>query len=150
MKLKIQKINRLVVASLCLLLLTGFGEINAQPNSIKEITNQQYALENLFDGIKSNNNGVKRSSIYFVGKYRISEAEELLIEQLESEPNPSNRILIALVLYKLGSNDGLEAVKNLAAKDNNIKVRIMSTHIYNEYLTKDFGKNLPLGFSSLN
>ena len=142
MKLEILSRTKLVIASLSLLFVATAGEITAQNNSIKEITNNKYALDNLLDGIKSDNDGVKRSSIYFVGKYRITEAEEVLIEQLKEEQNPGNRILIALVLYELGSEEGLLAVKKLADNDDNQKVRRMSTHIYNEYLTNDINEKL--------
>jgi HEAT repeat protein len=145
MKLEVLSRTKLVIVSLTLLFVATISELTAQPNSIKDITNIKYAFDNLLEGIKSDNNGVKRSSIYFVGYYRIAEAEEALIEQLKKEHNPSNRILIALVLYELGSKDGLLAVKNLAANDNNQKVRRMSTHIYNEYLTGHFQGELFLG-----
>ncbi len=138
MKFEILYRTKLVIASLILLFVTNIGDLIAQTNSIKDITNNKYALKNILENIKSDNDGVKRSSIYFVGYYRITEVEEALIEQLKKEQNPSNRILIALVLYELGSEDGLLAVKNLAATDNNQKVRRMSTHIYNEYLTSHF------------
>ncbi len=144
MKLEVLLKAKLVFSLLCLLFVTTLGQAIAQPNSIKDITNYKYALINLLDGIKSENDGVKRSSIYFVGYYRIAEAEEALIEQLKKEQNPSNRILIALVLYELRSEDGLLAVKNLVVNDNNQKVRRMSTHIYNEYLTNHFQGELYL------
>ncbi len=145
MKLEVLPGTKLVIAYLSLLFVATIGELTAQTNSIKDITNVKYALDNLLDGIKSENDGVKRSSIYFVGHYRIAEAEEALIEQLKKEQNPSNRILIALVLYELVSEDGLLEVKKLASNDDNQKVRRMSTHIYNEFLTKDFKKKLSLG-----
>lgn len=138
MKLEVLSRTKLVIASLSLLFVVTIGELTAQTNSIKDITNNKYALDNLLEGIKSDNDGVKRSSIYFVGYYRIAEAEEALIEQLKKEQNPGNRILIAIVLYELESEDGLLAVKKLASNDDNQKVRRMSTHIYNEYLTSHF------------
>ncbi|MGB5895881.1 MAG: HEAT repeat domain-containing protein [Ignavibacteriaceae bacterium] len=137
MKLEVLSRTKLVIASLSLLFVVTIGELTAQTNSISDITNYKYALKNLLENIKSDNDGVKRSSIYFIGYYRITEAEEALIEQLEKERNPSNRILIALVLYELGSEDGLLEVKKLASNDDNQKVRRLSTHIYNEYLIKD-------------
>ncbi len=81
---------------------------------------------------------VKRSSIYFAGKYRIAETENVLIEQLKVEKDPSTRILIALVLYEMGSEEGLLEVKNLSSADNNQRVRRMAAQIYNEYLINDF------------
>ncbi len=129
---------KFIVLSLCILCVVDFGEIIAQPNSIVKVTDARYALENLLDGIKSTNNGVRRSSIYFAGKYKISETEEILIEQLREETKPDNRILIALVLYNLQSEEGMIAVKKIMATDNNSKVRTMYHHIYKEYMS---GKN---------
>lgn len=83
------------------------GSVYAQKQSIKDVTSNKYALENLVAGIQSDNTGVKRSSIYFAGKYRIAEAEEALIDQLKVEEDPSTRILIALVLFEMGSEKGL-------------------------------------------
>ena len=145
MKLEALLKTKLVIAYLSLFFVATIGELTAQPNTIKDITNNEYALVNLLDGISSKNDGVKRSSIYFVGYYRIAEAEKALIEQLKKEQNPSNRILIALVLYELGSDDGLLEVKKLASNDDNQKVRRMSTHIYNEFLTKDLKRKFSLG-----
>ena len=109
----------------------------AQKNSINEITNNEYALKNLVAGIQSDNTGVKRSSIYFAGKYRIAEAEDALIDQLKEEEDASTRILIALVLYEMGSEEGLLEVKNLSENDKDSKVRRMTFQIYNEYLVND-------------
>lgn len=144
MKLEVLSITRISFVALSLIFVATVGELTAQPNSIKNITDNKYALENLLEGIKSDNNGVKRSSIYFAGKYRIAEAEETLIEQLKKEQTPENRILIALVLYKLQSEEGLLAVKNMAVSDTDEEVRRMSTHIYNEYKTNNFNKDITM------
>jgi len=116
-----------------LLMSSGF----AQKNSIKDVTTNRHALENLVAGIHSDNTGVKRSAIYFAGKYRIAESEEALIAQLKTEYDPSTRILIALVLYEMGSDAGLLEVKDLSLNDEDAKVRRMATQIYNEYLVND-------------
>jgi HEAT repeat protein len=113
------------------------GSVYAQKNSIKDVTPNNYALQNLVAGIHSDNTGVKRSAIYFAGKYRIAETEEALITQLKEENDPSTRILIALVLYEMGSEEGLFEVKDLSQNDENVKVRRMATQIYSEYLVND-------------
>ena len=109
----------------------------AQKNSIKEVTTNQYALQNLVAGIQSDNIGVKRSAIYFAGKYQIAEVEETLITQLKEEEDASTRILIALVLFEMGSEEGLLEVQKLSQNDKDAKVRRMATQIYNEYLVND-------------
>jgi len=108
-----------------------------QSNSIKDITAHKYALENLIAGIHSENDGVRRNSIYFAGYYKIVETEDALIAQLKKEKDPSTRILIALVLYEMGSEEGLLEVKDLSLNDKDAKVRRMATQIYNEYLVND-------------
>jgi len=108
-----------------------------QSNSIKDITAHKYALENLIAGIHSENDGVRRNSIYFAGYYKIVETEEALIAQLKKEKDPSTRILIALVLYELGSEEGLLVVKDLSLNDKDAKVRRITTQIYSEYLVND-------------
>lgn len=127
--------RRLLTAVLLMAVLMGSGY--AQKNSIKDVTPNKHALENLVAGIHSENSGAKRSAIYFAGKYRIAEAEEALITQLKEENDPSTRILIALVLYEMGSEEGLLEVKDLSLNDEDVKVRRMTTQIYNEYLVND-------------
>ena len=129
------KTTRFLTVVLMAAVLTGSGY--TQSNSIKDITAHKYALENLITGIHSENDGVRRNSIYFAGYYKIVEAEDALIAQLKMEKDPSTRILIALVLYELGSEEGLLKVKNLSQNDANAKVRRMATQIYNEYLVND-------------
>jgi HEAT repeat protein len=129
------KTTRFLTAVLLMALLIGSGY--AQKNSIKDVTPNKHALENLVAGIHSDNTGVKRSAIYFAGKYRIAEAEDALITQLKQENDPSTRILIALVLYEMGSEEGLLEVKDLSLNDEDLKVRRMASQIYNEHLVND-------------
>ena len=131
------KTTRFLTVVLLAAVLTG--SVYTQPNSIKDITVHKYALENLISGIHSENDGVRRNSIYFAGYYKIVEAEDALIAQLKNENDPSTRILIALVLYELGSEEGLLEVKDLSLNDKDAKVRRMATQIYNEYLVNDAG-----------
>jgi len=127
--------SRLLTAVLLAAVLTS--SLYAQKNSIKDVTDNKYALQNLVAGIHSDNTGVKRSAIYFAGKYRIAESEAALIAQLKKENDPSTRILIALVLYEMGSEAGLYEVKALSLNDEDAKVRRMTMQIYNEYLVND-------------
>ncbi|UCH65415.1 MAG: HEAT repeat domain-containing protein [Ignavibacterium sp.] len=113
------------------------NETLAQNVSIKELTPNKYALENLEASLNSENCGVKRHAIYLAGKYRIAEAEDILLEQLKNEKLSCNRILIALVLYELGSEKALIAVGDLVKNDDSAKARRKATHIYYQYLKND-------------
>lgn len=139
-------IRKAMLSSLLVVLsaLLSITYIFGQNKSIKDITSNKFALQNLLAGIKSENEGVQRSCVYFAGKYKIEESESALIDQLQIEENPSTRILIALVLYELDSLPAIAAIKEMALTDTNPEVRRMSTHIYNELLANDFDSQVTL------
>ena len=97
------------------------------------------AVENLKTGIKSENSGLKRSSIYFAGYYRVAETVPALTEQIKKESDPKTRILIALVLFKIRDEKSIGLVKEMAANDNNPEVRRMCTCIYDAYINGNSG-----------
>lgn len=125
-----KSVSTLVV--LLLLILNASAGIQAQSSRYKNISAS--SLESLKEGIKSDNHGLKRSSIYMAGLYKIDEAVETLKEQLEKETDAGTRILIALSLYNIGDPDGMEAVKELAFKDSDTEVKRMSTALYREFV----------------
>jgi HEAT repeat protein len=90
-------------------------------------------IQNLAMGIASENEGLKRSCIYFAGFYEINELVNPLINQLKKESNPGTRILIALALYKIGGAEAMQAVEKLAKNDSNEKVKRIGNAILNEF-----------------
>jgi hypothetical protein len=100
------------------------------------------AIANLIHGIKSDNLGLMKCSVYFAGKYRVKEAVPVLIEELNSVNDSNCKVLIALSLYLIGDKDGIEAVYKIAKTDRNERVRHMCNAIYVEYsrnkLNRDF------------
>lgn len=91
------------------------------------------AVANLIHGIKSDNLGLMKSSVYFAGKYRVKEAVPVLIEELNSAKDSNCKVLIALSLYLIGDEDGIEAVYKIAKTDRNNRVRHMCNAIYAEF-----------------
>jgi hypothetical protein len=132
MKLNLKNTAKLTV----LLLLIGVITVNSQ-NS-KHVALTKVHIQNLATGIQSTNEGLKKSSIYMAGKYKISEVTETLCNQLDSEKNPDIRILIALSLYQINNPSGLEAVKKSSLRDKDSKVRRMSTAIYKAYVENSY------------
>ncbi len=90
-------------------------------------------VTNLLNGMKSENTGLMKSSIFMAGKYRVSEAVETLTELLADEKDPAVRLLIARALYEIGDFDGMTAVYELSKKDKDAKVRNISRALYNDY-----------------
>jgi len=106
-------------------------------NSLAEFTKHKYALDNLIMGIHSENEGVRKSAIYFAGKYKVEETAGVLIAQLNNEENASIRVLIALALFEMDSKEGLDAVRKLSVNDDNLKVRRMAAFIYKEFVNSN-------------
>lgn len=124
-----KSVTTLVV--LLVITLNAAAGLQAQSSQYKNITVN--SIETLKQGIKSDNPGLRKSSIYMAGLYKINEAVETLTEQLSKEKNPGIKVLIALSLYNIGDSHGMDAVKELSVKDNNEEVKRMSTVLYREF-----------------
>ena len=125
----------LTAAVLMTVMLATASLAYAKSNSTDPNVKGKLAIENLKMGIKSDNTGLKKSAIYYAGYYRVSETVTALTETVKKEVEPGTRILIALVLYRIGDEKGISLVKDMAAKDKNSEVRRMCTCIYDAYET---------------
>ena len=96
-------------------------------------TNSDIAVCNLINGIKSENEGLKRSAVYFAGKYAVQGTCDELVELFKRENNPSTRILITQALYKIKDALAMEKVYELIEKDPDAKVRRIGKSIYETY-----------------
>ncbi len=135
--------KRITLTSLVLVTLI----MSVKPLRAQKITDGKYdkAVVNLIIGINSENRGLEKSSIYYAGRDRVTEAVDALIERLNNEDDPSTRILIALSLYEIRDRRGFNAIKELSTKDKNERVRSISGLIYNEY-----AKSTDLKFVTVN
>ena len=115
-----------------MLMVSSLGYAKNNPTELN--MKNKAEVENQKAGIKSENTGLKRSSIYFAGYYKIAEVVPTLTETLKKESDPKTRILIALVLYKIGDGKSIDLVKEMAEKDSNTEVRRMCTCIYEAYM----------------
>ncbi len=112
----------------------AFGiSLDAQSLNTEKINLKENALKNLISGINHENDGVRKSAIYFAGKYRISESVDALVSQLENEENSSFRVLISLSLFMIGDENGMDAIYRTSLNDPNEKVKRMASAIYAEY-----------------
>ncbi len=133
MKTTISKSKTMLVAvTLFALLFTTV--LNAQKTITKTELKQKRMIGNLVNGINSDNEGLKRSAIYYAGKYKVDEAVDALVEQLEIETSTENKYLISLSLYLIGDNKGIEAVKRVATFDNDPRAKRLAAAVYYEYL----------------
>lgn len=99
---------------------------------------------NLIKGMESDNDGLKKSCIYFAGLYEIKGTVDALIKQLQIVDDPDMRILIALALYKIGDEEGVKAIEQLVKNDDSPRVKKMSAAILNQFKIDVADQNLKL------
>lgn len=140
--LKKAETSYFLLAAILLILLVSdsFG----QNQKVADLTKTKNTLENLIMGIQSSNDGVRESSIYFAGKYRLVDTEQALVDQLKRESSSDIKVLIGLALFRMGSERGMLELKKLANNDSDVRVKRMGYAIYNEYLVKNSNRTAEL------
>jgi HEAT repeat protein len=123
---------KIAFGGVMLILALASSSLAQLPNE-KDYVFDDAAISNLKSGISSENLGLRKSSIYFAGKYRVDEVLLELMSQLEKEGKSSVRILIAHSLYLIGDSRGIYRLKELASNDQDDQVRRMATALFNEY-----------------
>lgn len=108
--------------------------VHAQNYAEKKFVNSEQAVQNLISGISSENEGLRRSSIYFAGYYKLDTTIDALTQQLKVEENPSTRILIALSLFQIGDENAMQYVKELSLRDSDAKVQRLAKAIFQVYI----------------
>jgi hypothetical protein len=91
------------------------------------------AVNNLLEGIKSDNLGLKMSAAYFLGEYECSDAVIPLMRMLKSDDREEIRIAAALALYKINDDRGIFAVKQAIRFDDSERVKKICSNLYKEY-----------------
>ncbi|MEW6196688.1 MAG: HEAT repeat domain-containing protein [Bacteroidota bacterium] len=137
--MKTRRVNLVKAAGLILAVITFIAN-TAIAQEATQNTFSKRAIDNLNAGIMSENSGLRKSSIYFAGKYRVTESVDVLVTQLNKIEDPGTKVLIALSLYLIGEQKGLDAVYSLAKTDNDSHVRRMCNAIYAEYIKVDGDK----------
>ena len=148
LKMKKNLLTKVILVTITVITLTSIG-YSATDTSFNDVKLTKASIENLKLGIKLDNEGVRKCCIYFVGKYKISELKEDLIDQFKKEENPRIRILIALSLYQLEDSESIELLKIFAEADQDQEVKRICAAIYNEYWKNDIQGNIQISISNL-
>jgi len=99
-----------------------------------KLTPREAAVMNLVTALNSDNEGLRKSAIYLAGKNKVKEVADVLTERLTKEKEACMKILVALSLYNIGDERGMNAVQRAAEKDSDLRVRRMCDAIFSEYL----------------
>ncbi|MFO7445364.1 MAG: HEAT repeat domain-containing protein [Ignavibacteriaceae bacterium] len=112
-------------------LLAKGGDNKSSSKEKTEIIIPEITIKNLAAGIQSDNEGLKRSSIYMAGFYNIEELSETLVNEMKTEKNADTRVLIAIVLFKIGSPEQLNDLEYLMLNDYSDEVKTVAKVMFN-------------------
>ncbi|MBK8944019.1 MAG: hypothetical protein IPM32_02005 [Ignavibacteriae bacterium] len=115
-------------------------QLNAQSyitskNMSKHVT-LDLIMENFAKSLESKNHGVKMSTVENIGRYKLSNFEEELIEMLEESEDTKDKQIIALSLSQLGSLNSINAIKNSVKNSTDNEYKNFCSELlysYNEY-----------------
>jgi len=98
---------------------------------------------NLINGIKSENIGVMKASIYFAGKYKVPEATNALLEILDRDLEPSTVILVTFAIYQIGDKDAMVKVIEKATNSDSVRIQnVLSAVALQYFIESDISFNL--------
>ncbi len=103
----------------------------AQDN--KSIEKQNNKIATLVMGIKSNNEGLRKSAIYLAGKNQVKEVIDVLSKEFKTETQVSIKYLIAISLFKINTNESIDSACALCRYENNAKFKLIGKQIRSTY-----------------
>lgn len=108
--------------------------ISSFASSKTKETKYRQVEDNLLIGINSENMGLQMSSSYYLGEMKSPRAVNSLLKMLKSGDTEEQRIIAALSLSKIKSEQGLFAVKQRIKFDNSHRVQRMCEIFYHNSL----------------
>jgi hypothetical protein len=122
------------------------SSVTSGASSNNKVRVSERTIENLMEGLRSDNMGLKISAAYYLGEYECSGAVIELLRVLKSDKREEARIAAALALYKLNDARGLFAVKQAIRFDKSERVKKICSNLYKEHLKID--KEIPSIYAS--
>jgi hypothetical protein len=90
----------------------------------------QIAIKNYLLGAQSDNEGLKVSCIFFLGKYRVLEANSQLIEEIGNTEDLNLKVLIAWSIYMIGEESGLDKLEELALSNESLDLKSFCSNLH--------------------
>jgi len=110
--------------------------LNSQPLCREEslrVFNNKYAIENLSAGVASDNLGLKKESIYFVGLYKVNQVYDNLAKILCEPQNESVLKLTILAMYRIDNYRTVKMLKDFFRHCDNLKIKTLCMQVQNDF-----------------
>ncbi len=125
--------KQVVILAVSLFLLSIVTAFAHDKNTAGTVILTKEAVTNYIADMSSDNLGVRTSAAYYAGEYNIESALIPLMKMLNNEKTECARIMAALSLIKIGSEQAVYAVKQAARFDSSERVRSLCATFYNSF-----------------
>ena len=128
--------KHLSILALAILTLSVFvATADAKNNKpVDKSLDRDLIIENLMNGVCSDNLGLRMSSAYLLGEFEAKEAVIPLMRILKQCDDENERIMAALSLYKIGTGKSIYAVERAGIFDDSERVRTICKNLYYDFL----------------
>ena len=115
--------------------------ISCQTVNSQKIHLDNSALRNYQDNLKSNNDGIVRSSIFFAGKYKLSEVAPDILEILKNSKDEDLCKWAVWSIYEIGDDQCCNELQKILQDHPSKKIKEFCNFLRN---IKDYEKELTL------
>ncbi len=116
-----------------LLVLTFFlvsNSLLAQTESEQLIELPDIAKANILNGIQSDNYGLKMSSIYLAGKYKINDVSKELVKEMKVSDNEEVCQMVVWSLYQIGDESCCNEMRTIIENHPSEKIKSFCESMY--------------------
>lgn len=110
-------------AAILTVIISMILSVSTSAQDLTTLNFNEKTIGNLVMGISSDNYGLKRSSIYYAGKYRVAEVADVLLEEMKKSDDTNTKCLMAVALYKIKDDRAMEYIVKLARYSTDHKLR---------------------------
>lgn len=114
-------------------LYTTFGQENIKTVSAAKNVSMKIILANLNAGLESENPGLRMSTVQNIGRYKISNFEDNLIEMFNNTEEYNHKETIALSLFQIGSLKSMGTLQKASEESSDIKVKHLCLELLERY-----------------
>ncbi len=122
------------VATLVLMLCGFADQAYAREDGLPAGADKARIVENLLAGLRSENDGLRRSSALMLGQIYAGTAAIPLMAAFRDDENPQVRIAAAWALCRMGSEVGTYIVKQRVRFEDDAVVKAHSAYYYDTYV----------------
>ncbi len=120
-----------IIIVIIAVLFSGITNLTGQE---KEIVLSSNSAASLVKGIHSDNDGLKKSSVKMVARYKLKQVCPILIEQFENETSIGYKMLIAEVIYDVSCPEIVESFRTVLKYETLEELKHFCDLLHENYL----------------